>query len=897
MTKKILLSIFILLIGAISIIAYNFYKNVKQPVSTSSIFAVPQNAAIILQENNFSALYKKISSTNIIWEELISNTFSIQKANNQIHYFDSLINTSFKPLAKQPILTSVHLSGANDFDFIFYMNLPYDFTEQEMLQKIKNSTHTNPTNRTYDEVNIYTVTSKSKQKIAFTFYKNIFAFSYSTVLIEDVIRQLNSETSLKDNPNFSKILNTSGQGEDGNIYINNTNFAKITSQFLNTSSKKFSINLDNYANWTELDIKVKPNSLMLNGFTLADDNAHNNFLSLFKNQKPQPAKAQKITPSNTALFYHYGFSDAKDFFKQRKELLKSKNQFFNYQKFIDQQTEDFGIDIEEELLNNIGNELALIITEPLTNDFSANKFILFHTHDIGKTIQDLENMALKVNEESYHFSAFNEYPIHKIDLTNVFANLFGKPFTNINSPFYTIINDYVVFGQTETAIKTFISDYTNNKTLVKNNNFKDFSDNLSSDANLSVYVNIARSVNLFKAFAKEDFIPMFDEKIELFRKFEAIAFQVNTEKNNLYYNNIYLKYNPVYKKDTRSLWELELDTTTSSAPQLVQNHKTGAKDIFVQDDANKIYLISNTGKIIWTKQLQGKIIGKTHQIDVYKNNKLQLLFNTANKLYLIDRNGNNVEKYPIKLPALATNGATPLDYSNNRNYRILIGCNNNMVYNYTIQGDLVDGWKYQTSESYANQHIWHFALGGKDYIVAPLQNGKIKILERSGKDRISLTEKLPQSNNEVFLKIGRELSKTYLTTTDTNGIITKVYFNNKKESTPFKNIGSEAHFSFNYNQFVFGSNNTLSVFNAEKEKIIELELEESITSAPFFVSKNKIGVLATPNIYMVNKEGEIEEGFPLSGTTSFSIADINNDKTVNLVVIDGNKVITYNLKE
>ena len=58
MTKKILLGVFILLIGAVSIIAFNFYKNVKKPVSTSSIVAVPQNAALILQENNFSALYK-----------------------------------------------------------------------------------------------------------------------------------------------------------------------------------------------------------------------------------------------------------------------------------------------------------------------------------------------------------------------------------------------------------------------------------------------------------------------------------------------------------------------------------------------------------------------------------------------------------------------------------------------------------------------------------------------------------------------------------------------------------------------------------------------------------------------------------------------------------------------
>ena len=86
MTKKILIGLFILLVAAVSIIAYNFYKTVKQPVSNSSIIAVPQNAAFILQENNFSALYQKIANTNIIWEELVSNTQTGKKVNTQLHY-------------------------------------------------------------------------------------------------------------------------------------------------------------------------------------------------------------------------------------------------------------------------------------------------------------------------------------------------------------------------------------------------------------------------------------------------------------------------------------------------------------------------------------------------------------------------------------------------------------------------------------------------------------------------------------------------------------------------------------------------------------------------------------------------------------------------------------------
>ncbi|MBL4594227.1 MAG: DUF3352 domain-containing protein, partial [Flavobacteriales bacterium] len=604
MTKKILLGLFILLMGAVSIIAYNFYKNVKQPVSKTAFEAIPQNAALIIKENSFNALYTKLATTNIIWEELITNTETANKTNAKIHYLDSLLTGPFKPLfIDQTILGSLHLSGANDFDFIFYIPINNDITEEKLIQKIKNVTRKNPTSRDYDGVAIHTLPTNTKEKISIIIYKNTLAFSYSTVLIEDVIRQLNSENSLLNNPKFSKVIANSGQSEDGNLFINNKYFSKIINQYLNKSAKEYSSKFDNYTGWTELDISVKPNSINLNGFSFSDD-ADNHWLSLFKDQKPQDLDMLAVIPYNAAFIYHYGLSDSKNFFENRKLSLKNTNQFFNYQKYLDEQTEKYGIDLEEEFLANIGNEVAFIITESLTDDFSANKFVIFHSNEMDQTKENLSSIATKVNQEAFEIISFNDYEINKIDLKNVFKNLLGKPFVNLDNHFYTVIDDYVVFGNTESGLKKFITDVMNEKVLSNNENFNTFNDNLSSSSNIFVYNNLARSIELYKQYCNKDYFPIIDEKIEVFRKFEAIAFQISAEKNGLYYNNIHLKYNPVYKQETASLWELMLDTNVGSSPQIVTNHKTKAKEIFVQDDANKIYLISNIGKVIWTKQLQ-----------------------------------------------------------------------------------------------------------------------------------------------------------------------------------------------------------------------------------------------------------------------------------------------------
>ena len=55
-------------------------------------------------------------------------------------------------------------------------------------------------------------------------------------------------------------------------------------------------------------------------------------------------------------------------------------------------------------------------------------------------------------------------------------------------------------------------------------------------------------------------------------------------------------------------------------------------------------------KLYWKKQLSGKIIGSIQQVDLYKNNRWQLAFRTADRMMILDRNGKIVKPFNIKLP-------------------------------------------------------------------------------------------------------------------------------------------------------------------------------------------------------------------------------------------------------
>ncbi|MCL4856412.1 MAG: hypothetical protein KJZ55_03920, partial [Flavobacteriales bacterium] len=227
-------------------------------------------------------------------------------------------------------------------------------------------------------------------------------------------------------------------------------------------------------------------------------------------------------------------------------------------------------------------------------------------------------------------------------------------------------------------------------------------------------------------------------------------------------------------------------------------------------------------------------------------------------------------------------------------------------YNFDIEGNAVKGWEYTATKSPATKNITHFTHGGKDYIVIPLENGSIKIIERSGKDRLILKKKLPATKNPVVIKLHSELNKVFVSTLDSSGNVSKLYFNDVLETINFSNIPSNSFFNYfdvnndNNDDYVFAHNKTIQVLDAEKKTILTHELENEITQQPLFFKMPdktiKIGLVSSSNIYLINQQGVLENNFPLTGSTAFSISNLSNNQALNIVVGDKNLIYMYNLQ-
>lgn len=914
MWKKIIFGLLLIAGIAGGIYWFTYTKEINTPVS-NAINAIPNTAAIIFESKQTKKTWEKISKTNAIWEELLS-TQTFAKLNSQGKYIDSLINTN-KQIAQflnnGSIFVSAHVSGANTFGFLYVYSLPNlgsKSTLEEFIKKINSATP--PTYRDYDGVNIATIYPTSNDSLSYVVLKGILMISSKQNLVEAGIRQLKSGISIVNDKNFSKIITTAGKNVDANVYINYKNFPGILTNFIAPHTKKEINAFADFADYSGWDVSIKPNALMFNGFTQANDSSVN-FLNLFINQKPQEIELTKVIPSKTALLLFYGISNVKTFQHDYQKYLNTKKYSSSYTQRIHAINKKYKIDIEQLMLEWIDNEIGLVITEPPTKNYANNSYAVIHSNNIDEATTILSNLADSISKKEhlkFDTTSYKNHTITHLNLPHILPLLFGWTFDKISNNYFTTIGDYIVFSNTGEALRYFINNYENNKTLAKDKNYQAFSENISNEANVYVYSSIARSTNIYSSFITEELAKDMEGKQELLDKFEAAGIQFTASKN-LFYSNIYLKYNPLYKQESGTIWESKLDTSVSTKPHLLINHNTKAKEIFVQDDANKIYLISNTGKIIWTKQLNEKIMSDVIQVDVLKNNKLQILFSTRNSIYMYDRNGKDMRGFPVRLKSAATNAISVFDYEKNRDYRIFIACESNKIVCYKANGEEVTNFKFDRTNSDVRIPLQYFSINNKDHICAIDVKGKVYLLNRKGETQTKINESLAKDIRNFYIEPGKDNNNTFIITADTLGTIIRMSISGNKERIKILPNGLETspYFAYadinndNTKEYIFLTNTELKVFAKDKSLIIKYEFKENVVPQPDFFTfpdgKVKIGVLskAKNELYLFNDNGSLYKGFPIPGNTVFSIGDLNNDGFFNLITgSSDNSIYVYQLE-
>ena len=390
-------------------------------------------------------------------------------------------------------------------------------------------------------------------------------------------------------------------------------------------------------------------------------------------------------------------------------------------------------------------------------------------------------------------------------------------------------------------------------------------------------------------YLEEDFTANFSKAFKNLNLDDyAYASQLVADKDFLHTNIIISKTKELVANNTvGALFTVELDTDLATDPQFVKNHRTGKQEIVVQDIDNFLYLISTGGKVLWKKQLNGKIRGKIHQVDLYKNGKLQLAFCTNNQFIILDRNGKVVAPFDKTYEGGNLNALAVFDYEKNRNYRFVV-TQGRKVFMYNGEGQIVEGFVYKEAEHSVLTAPDHFRISGKDYLAFKLENNTIPFRHRAGQERIKVASKIDFSENGIFLY------KNKFSLTDKKGVLHQIDTKGKVSKT---------NFNLNIDHGMFATSKTLALMNENvlsiKGKKVELDL--GVYTAPkIFYIYDKIYVSVTDiqnqQIYLFDSQAKPIANFPVYGTSSIDLNDLEQDKKLEVVAKDQeNSLIVYQI--
>ena len=505
-----------------------------------------------------------------------------------------------------------------------------------------------------------------------TLNKNVF---FSTVIDSVFIASTTKNNIEKAYNNFSlnkelQKIYKSTNNQNLSIIINNE------TKLLNSIFIEDSLKLKTFTNYTALDVELNQNEINLNGITKAIDSTKS-FINVFKNTIPQVNETQNVTPSNSDGFLSFTFNDF-------NELEKNFKLFRNQDSII----------TSTKLFENI-NEIGVIYED-------SNRAIVLNSSDIIATKDAL--LAEQNTTETYR-----DVSIYNFSTPDLFKETFSPLISTNQAKLYCILDHFFVFSEDLDMLQNIISNYQNKTTLNTRDYFKDIHNELSDAASLLMIANSNRLESILKNNLSGN------SKLDL-SPYKVSALQFIYDSNFAHVNGIIKKTKTkAIEQSVSEEFNTKLDANLLNTPQFVTNHITKQKDIVVQDVNNNLYLISNTGKTQWKKQLNGPILGEVKQIDIYKNGRLQLAFATPNRIYILDRKGKDVSNFPMKFKDNITKPLSVFDYDKNKRYRLLVTQGKNVLM-YDAKGEIVTGFTFKTAENNIISQPQHFRIGNKDYI-------------------------------------------------------------------------------------------------------------------------------------------------------------------------------------
>lgn len=875
--------IFIGFIGGGIYFYQNLFQGIKDPVKL-----IPDDAALIIEIPQFDKLYKDWDSNSSYgkvlneWPDMESFQYFLPKV---LNVFEKQ-TAQFSDL-QQPVLLSKHKQGWLLLFPSFGFSLQ-DF-ERDILSQLKD---TPLTQEKTIENEYYLEFGLKKNQLCISEKRGWYFVSDSPELLVQSIALVNSSNEFRESKEFQSLEKVSGKRSDAHVFVN---FERLKEIYPTKSTELTSIiwqDPKSIASWTGLDLGIKSNELLLNGYSIPGDSGLA-LMNIFEGQESVGMSISDHFPYETKSYYHLSLSNYSNYYQAWKNYLKSSGQWEAKSKAILRIEKGLKQKPEEVHTKWWAGEMAKINTE------DSKEYGLFLAQQGRESYRILSDIA-HLSQPSMISMDYKNLKLKEINYPDFLISQFGPWFGKSKKSYFAVVDELVIFSRTIDDLKEYIDLLESGSILQKNESYHEFSDNLSKNTNYTFYVNRPQSVSdIINVFPKEEVNIL--NGLSIFKKdMSGFSLQLNW-KNKMVYTGIFAGLSGE-KTEKSSQWQVLVDSDIVSGPFVVKDHTDASHKYIVFDDFRQMYLINEQGDKVWKKQLDENPISDVFEIDYYGNGKIQYLFNSENYLYLVDLTGNMVANYPVKLNSEASTGLSVIDYQNNKDYRILIPCVNGEVYNYKKDGSLLKDWKAKNTRKQIAKPMSHVVANSKDYLIAEAENGNIMMFDRKGKARLEIRKSFSNAlGSDVYAN--RTNSKGMMITTDVDGKLIYIPEKGKVKSTDFGNYSKDHFFIYsdfsgngNYD-FIYLDAQELNVFDRLKKSFVNYIFEHPILVKPQLYSVSGRKILAVfdqegETLYLFNSEGLMSN--KIKGNTGY-IIDVNKKNKPMVFIGKGKALMKYPL--
>ena len=689
----------------------------------------------------------------------------------------------------------------------------------------------------YNSVPVF-ISDKGKKKIYWTKIESILVISSSQLVLENCIRNIQNKQKGIQDDQFYRLAELKNPDAILSIFLHKDIREVMNKLFTKTKYFPFLGN-----SWFSFDFNTKKDPFTLDGISFVNDSIPDR-LTLYKNLNAQPLVSHQFIPRNFDNYFALSISDYKTLEENFKEFVRYKNIAFKKIDFDPLSNVN-----EIAFINNKSNQaIYLSLKNP---DISEKK--LFSKNDVKDSYRGVKIINHELPKDFYGF-----------------LNILGLD----NIPKYSAkIKETLIYTKDKSYLKQLIGIYLDGKTLGNDMNFKNLQNDLA-DNNTFIWVGDLK--NLKESWKKEN-----QKNFKIWDNVKSdsyplIAIQGISEDNFIQSRFTAQKNNPNQPKNSvTDQFRFNLDAPLATNPKWIRNHRNKTMDIVVQDENNVLYLFSNTGDLFWKKQLSGPVIGEIEQVDLYKNRRLQMAFRTPDRFIILDRNGKIVSPFNIKLPTDIPQYLSIFDYDGNRNYRFLLN-HGRKIEMFDNKGKRVRGFKLSSLQEPLLNPPKHVRFGNKDYIILQSLEGKIKIINRQGKDRITLKDNLETSTNPVFAY------RNTFSTTNKSGFLVQIDKNGNLNKSDL-GLKIDHKIDMTKKSLVTLSENKLVI------KGIPVILPYGNYSSPrIHYLNNTIYVTLTEyetkKVFAFYSNGDSVGGFPVYGTSVVDISNADNDSALEMIV-------------